>query len=180
MKRPWHYAAEWVAMILLALVMAGCSMLKPRIAPPDIQSRPAAQVRAQPRVPVHNPSHLVHHVQWPGETLSIISKWYTGSYLNWKTIVAATPGRSDARIAVGDEVWIPDRLLKTRSRMPHSFVDRHRNLSEASHPRAASPPSESNGAIDADSESAPSDDPSDPYPIEEESSPVPFGPKSYP
>jgi hypothetical protein len=33
-------------------------------------------------------AEIVHTVQWSGEYLSLIAKWYTGSSSNWKTLAA--------------------------------------------------------------------------------------------
>ncbi|HBN26306.1 MAG TPA: hypothetical protein DD405_02425 [Desulfobacteraceae bacterium] len=31
-------------------------------------------------------AHFIHSVKWPGETIKIIAKWYTGDITNWKSI----------------------------------------------------------------------------------------------
>lgn len=147
-------------------------MLKPKLPPPE--TRPASvppDIRQPARPEPPPPAYLVHRVRWPGESLSIIAKWYTGDYRNWRTLVEVTPGLKDTRISLGDAVYIPRRLLKTRDRMPRAFVERHR--------RGASPGSTASGGApaptDVETENRPAGDAS-----EEEYTPVPFGPKSYP
>ncbi len=67
--------------------------------------------------------HLVHKVRWPGETLSIIAKWYTGEFNNWKTLADFNPKLKPNRIRIGQEIFVPKGLLKTREPIPKSFVD---------------------------------------------------------
>jgi hypothetical protein len=66
--------------------------------------------------------HLVHRVRWSGESLSIIAKWYTGEFNNWKTLADFNPKVKPDRIWVGQEILVPEGLLKTREPMPKSFV----------------------------------------------------------
>jgi hypothetical protein len=66
--------------------------------------------------------HLVHRVRWSGESLSIIAKWYTGEFNNWKTLADFNPKLKPDRIFVGQEILVPEGLLKTREPMPKSFV----------------------------------------------------------
>jgi hypothetical protein len=66
--------------------------------------------------------HLVHRVKWSGESLSIIAKWYTGEFNNWKTLADFNPKVKPDRIWVGQEILVPEGLLKTREPMPESFV----------------------------------------------------------
>lgn len=70
------------------------------------------------------PVFFVHKVQWEGESLSIIAKWYTGHMRNWKLLVRGNPTDDPNRIRIGEEISIPERILKTREPLPESFVDR--------------------------------------------------------
>ena len=74
------------------------------------------------REPMEKPAAYVHKVRWPGEHISIIAQWYTGSGKNWKAIADANPKIKANIISVGDEVIIPGSLLKRRDPMPHNFL----------------------------------------------------------
>jgi type II secretory pathway predicted ATPase ExeA len=63
-----------------------------------------------------------HTVQQRGETLSLIAEWYTGSAYNWKDIAEANPGIDPHRIHIGDEIFIPQYLLKIHTRMPADYL----------------------------------------------------------
>ena len=73
--------------------------------------------------PQQETGYYVHTVRWPGETLSAISKWYTGRLKNWKVLAKANPELNPQRIIVGRKIRIPEYLLKTRKPMPKEFVD---------------------------------------------------------
>ena len=66
--------------------------------------------------------YFEHRVKWPGETLSLIAKWYTGSYGNWKAIARANPGLNPNRIAVGDIINIQPEMMKTKKPLPRKVV----------------------------------------------------------
>jgi hypothetical protein len=65
-----------------------------------------------------------HRVKWSGETLSLIAKWYTGRYGNWKAIAKANPGLNPNRIAVGDIIHIPPEMMKTKKPLPRKVVSK--------------------------------------------------------
>ena len=67
-------------------------------------------------------AEFVHTVRWPGESLSLIAKWYTGSFNNWKSVAEANPRLNPDRIRIGDKIVIPQRLLKNQEPMPRDFV----------------------------------------------------------
>jgi hypothetical protein len=81
------------------------------------QSRKAKVVKAKPSTP-----YYYHKVKYPGETLSIIAKWYTGEVENWRALTKANPKLKPNRITVGDKIRIPNKLLHTQKPMPRSFV----------------------------------------------------------
>ena len=83
---------------------------------------PAATKEAAPVLSTPEPSLYVHIVRWPGESLSHIAQWYTGAGKNWKILVEANPGLNPNRILIGDEIFIPNDLLKTRKPMPRDFL----------------------------------------------------------
>jgi hypothetical protein len=64
----------------------------------------------------------VHKVRWSGETLSVITQWYTGTYKNWQTVARANPDLNPEMILYGDDILIPADLLKTNEPMPREFL----------------------------------------------------------
>ena len=69
-------------------------------------------------------NYFEHRVKWSGETLSLIAKWYTGSYGNWKAIAQVNPGLNPNRIAVGDIINIPPEMMKTQKALPRKVVSK--------------------------------------------------------
>lgn len=65
---------------------------------------------------------FVHTVKWPGETLQIIAKWYTGDNKNWTSLADANPIINPERIFVGNHIFIPKDLLKTRKPLTKKFI----------------------------------------------------------
>jgi hypothetical protein len=108
------------------------------------------------RAPTLEPTDLQHTVRWPGESLSIIAKWYTGSLDNWKALAEANPDLDPERITMGAKICIPEDMLQTRVPMPQDFV-----TSMGEKPDTASPDQET--AEEAEQEK-----------------PRLFGPKRYP
>jgi LysM domain len=64
----------------------------------------------------------VHTVRWPGESLSIISKWYTGSIDQWSAIAKANPEIDPNRIHAGMKIRIPKTIMINEKPMPQEFV----------------------------------------------------------
>ncbi len=81
------------------------------------KTRTAQGAKAQPQS-----SYYYHKVKYPGESLSIIAKWYTGEVENWRALTKANPKLEPNRITVGDKIRIPNKLLHTQKPMPRSFV----------------------------------------------------------
>ena len=65
---------------------------------------------------------VVHEVQWPKETLEIVSKWYTGARKNWEPLADANPSINPESLSPGTKIFIPSDLVKTRKPMPKKFV----------------------------------------------------------
>ena len=78
----------------------------------------------------------VHKVLWSGETLSVITQWYTGTYKNWQTVAKANPDLNPKMILCGDDILIPTELLKTSEPMPREFLrtSSRKTKSPPSHP----------------------------------------------
>lgn len=65
---------------------------------------------------------LTHRVTYQGETLGLISKWYTGKLHNWQRIAEANPGLLPERIAMGQEILIPRELVIESRPFPQSML----------------------------------------------------------
>ena len=70
----------------------------------------------------HRIHYFEHRVKWSGESLSLIAGWYTGRYGNWKKIAQANPGLNPNRIAVGNIIFIPPEMMKTKKPLPRKVV----------------------------------------------------------
>lgn len=55
-----------------------------------------------------------HTVSSRGETLALIALWYTGQIENWRVLADANPSLDADRIELGQEIFIPEALLKQR------------------------------------------------------------------
>lgn len=65
---------------------------------------------------------VVHQVQWPGETLEFIAKWYTGSTTNLEALADANPNINPGALAIGNKIFIPADLVRKRSAMTKDFL----------------------------------------------------------
>ena len=74
----------------------------------------------------HRIYYFEHQVKWSGETLALIAKWYTGRYGNWKAIARTNPGLRPKRIAVGNIIYIPPEIMKTKKPLPQKVVAKTR------------------------------------------------------
>ncbi|HFQ79899.1 MAG TPA: LysM domain-containing protein [Desulfobacterales bacterium] len=80
-----------------------------------------------------SPAYYLHTVKLPGESLSIIAKWYTGDLSNWKILAEFNPQINPNRIFKGDQIRIPTRLMIRNDAITQEFVD-------ISQPKAVSRP----------------------------------------
>ena len=151
MTRPIHGRTGLVIAASAAVLLFGCTALKPKTVtppPPRETARPATtpKVRTSPRavqdknLPVahfRNRDYYVHEVRWPNESLVLIAQWYTGSRANWKAIAKATPNLRNNRLHQGNVVFIPIDLLQIETPMPKQYVQQ--KLSPASAPAPTDP-----------------------------------------
>ena len=68
-------------------------------------------------------AHFVHTVKYSGETLRIISKWYTGDVKNWEVLANANPHIDYNKMMAGNNIFIPENLLKTRKPLTKKYMD---------------------------------------------------------
>lgn len=109
--------------------------------------------------PATRNAYLEHTISWPGETLSVIAKWYTGKFDNWKALVKANPDLNPKRIHIGQRILIPEYLLTNRKPMPKDFSDQFLPKKKVKRKPAEQKPTEQKPAQ------------------KEEAEPVLFGPK---
>jgi len=95
----------------LLVLAVGCAQPPPPPPPPPVAPPPAPA----------EPEPFVHHIEWPGQTLSEIARWYTGKFDNWKKLtkpVNPDLERCCVRLRVGRDVTIPRELLVRTDPMP--------------------------------------------------------------
>jgi cytochrome c551/c552 len=68
-----------------------------------------------------------HTVRWPGESMSLIARWYTGSSKNWRKLAKANPRLNPSRIKNGNVILVPPALMKTREPLPQKVAARYTN-----------------------------------------------------
>ncbi len=73
----------------------------------------------------YSEDYYKHTVHWPGETLSLIASWYTGSSKNWRKLAKANPRLNPNRIKSGYVIMIPPALLKTRVPLPQKVAAKY-------------------------------------------------------
>lgn len=89
---------------------------------PSVSKPVSIAALEEPSPPVTKNDFYVHKVRWSGETLSIITQWYTGTYKNWPTVATANPDLNPDLISYGDDILIPSDLLTTNEPMPREFL----------------------------------------------------------
>jgi hypothetical protein len=112
-----------VGLVFLAACLAAAGCVPKKTGPSQVPSPAPSPARTDTVKPVGPPA-LEHTVKWSGETLGIISKWYTGSTANWEAISKANPEIKPNRIRLGDKILIPGALVKNREPMPREFTGR--------------------------------------------------------
>jgi hypothetical protein len=110
--------------VLVALLWAfsGCTVLKksPQSANKSLETKKVTQVAETTNSNQDLP--FFHQVKWEGETLSLIAKWYTGDWRNWKALAQVNPWLEPSNLFAGLKVKIPRQLLKNQKQMPREFV----------------------------------------------------------
>ena len=115
-------ARWWLVLAALFWACSACAMVKKSPQKAD-QSRDTKKVTAV-MVTTNSNADLpfFHQVRWEGETLSLIAKWYTGDYRNWKALAEVNPWLEPNNMFTGLKVKIPRQLLKNQKDMPREFV----------------------------------------------------------
>jgi hypothetical protein len=96
---------------VILLFCSGCNLTGAKKT--EVVYKPADTVKSPP---------YVHTVKYPGETLRIISKWYTEDENNWEAIAKANPYMDYEKMPDGARVFIPENLLKTTAPLSEGFI----------------------------------------------------------
>lgn len=120
-----HAAAGWLFFIAACLGAGGCVQQQAQPAPQDRVSEPTA-------------ADYYHTVRYSGETLGIISGWYSGTSKNWERIAAANPGLRPERINIGQQILIPADILMRQEPLEESYVRKFYSSNPKSEAPAAS------------------------------------------
>jgi hypothetical protein len=87
-------------------------------------------------------NYFAHTVRQPGEKLSAIAGWYTGDAGNLKALAKANPDIDPQFLLVGNEIFIPAEMLKTRKPLRQKSI-------QVSAPAPAQKPAESKASAAA-------------------------------
>ena len=109
--------------VLVSISLWFCGCVKKQPMKPEETNNLSSSMQAESTLSSESPQtqYLRHTIQWPGESLIRISRWYTGSGNNWRLIAKANPSVDHRRIKIGDTILIPEDLLKTHQPMPVDY-----------------------------------------------------------
>lgn len=177
----------FILCLVLSIVCISCAAMKkdrpePLDIPPD--SPPGAiYERGDETVPS---GYYVHTVKQPGESLSIIAKWFTGDLKNWETLAKHNPAINPNRIFFGDKIRIPRHLMIRHDPMTLEFIEESQPKSRQRVSPAAPPKKTGEKLLKEKPEKAVEVEEEEPQPAvvqpepEPEEEPFLFGPKGYP
>lgn len=106
--RPSCFVGQIIAFLAVFMVISGC-----------VTSSEGERWKPVVR---HN-GNQVHVVKWDDETLPAIARWYSGSADQIETIANANPTLDVDHVRVGDRIFIPQNIRKTRREMSRAFLD---------------------------------------------------------
>lgn len=68
-----------------------------------------------------------HYVIYPGETLGIISSWYSGTPNNWQAISAANDNLDPGKVQLGQQIKIPTNIITNYQPITQEYVSKFYN-----------------------------------------------------
>ena len=92
------------------------------IAAKSEEQEPNPKDAAEDSTNPQEPDVYKHTVRWRGESLSLIAKWYTGHYENWKALARANPKLNPNRIMVGNVIYIPPEMMSNKKPLPRKVA----------------------------------------------------------
>jgi hypothetical protein len=125
---PVRHLEKAVLVLVVTIMMAGCTTFSEQLEKlRDVGKSLHKESEEEPSTPqgTGDPGQTffyVHTIRWPGESLSIISKWYTGSIDQWSAIAKANPAIDPNRIYAGMKIRIPKIIMTSEKPMPQEFV----------------------------------------------------------
>jgi LysM repeat protein len=117
-----------VLLLVVAIMMAGCATCSEQLEKLGDWGRGLYAKSEEGPSATQGPEEskqtdfYVHTVRWPGESLSIISKWYTGNIDQWSAVAKANPALNPNLIRVGVKIRIPKKIMTNVKPMPKEFV----------------------------------------------------------
>jgi len=145
--------ARWLVLAAFLLACSGCAMVKksPQKADQSMETKKVTAVMVTTDSNEDLP--FFHQVRWEGETLSLIAKWYTGDWRNWKALAEVNPWVEPNNMFTGLKVKIPRQLLKNQKDMPREFVlssvSQEKARSQTKQVKRNEPPGSSAEAVEA-------------------------------
>lgn len=100
------------------------------------QQEAAVRLKKLPVIP-EIPEYYTHKVRNKGETLAVVSFWYTGEVENWRTIAEANPQLDVNRISIGQEILIPYGLVRQFGELGVQELETVREILKARRAQAA-------------------------------------------
>jgi hypothetical protein len=79
-----------------------------------------------------NQEIFIHTVNYPGETLELIGRWYTGGKIQRARIQKSNPSLTNGLLPLGTRVEIPREIMSTDKLLPVEYVKK--NSQESSSP----------------------------------------------
>jgi len=95
-----------ISLILPIFLLASCSGRSSKV-------KPSSPLEDAP---------LIHSVNYPGETINMISVWYTKAAKNSPEIAEANPNVDFRSLKIGNKIKIPRNLVTREEQMPSAFV----------------------------------------------------------
>lgn len=96
----------------------------------------AAAESEQPLAEISPRGDLVHYVTLPGETLSIIARWYTEDRANAGKIGRLNRLKSSDSLSIGDTIVIPSYMIKNKVRLSEESLTKLQAVAQAEKQRA--------------------------------------------
>jgi hypothetical protein len=125
---PARHLEKALFVLAIAIMMAGCATFSAQLEKVTEAGKALLKENQEgPSTPQDTGDSeqnlfYVHTVRWSGESLSIISKWYTGSIDRWSEIAKANPGIDPNRIYAGMKIRIPKKIMTEEKPMPQEYV----------------------------------------------------------
>ncbi len=103
-------------------ICSGCTPMQKWLQPQHKDMQKNQKIRHPDINKVQKIKLYQYTIRWPGETLSIISKWYTGSVNNWKIIALTNPKIHANSLGIGTILLIPADIVIRHQSMPQTFL----------------------------------------------------------